>query len=283
MVTIRTRLFEKLRGKLKVLRQAGTCPPQAASEVVGLLGFMAVGTPSRLLRAAQSAFRRRMRGDGPTGPAGRWAWTPDLERGAALAEVVVNGVSFSRDVWLSPSQYARLAVASDARADDSAPPSLAVVVVDPVSGERWGIFASIPAALLALWGDPAALILVVEAVAPLLGLLARPGAFRGRDALWFIDNTGALAAHSAGGSREWATDRTAAVTAMVAHWLGFRAWWEFVASADNWADPPSRDGPSCAFCAARDIPIFEVPAAAWPWQSHDLAGLLAQAQVAAGT
>ena len=210
-VALRARLLTKFAGLAERLRRPGQlCRPRLASEVVGLLGFLAVGCATRVLRAAQSPFRRRLRQT--CGP-----WNVDAPMLAALrlADHILTGGTLERVVELYPRRGPPLVVASDARDDPGAPPSLALVVLDLASGDRWGLFAVAGGATLEVWRQAGSMIDVAECAPPAVAFYLMGSAFRGRDVYWYIDNTGALAAHVSGGSAEPACDAACGMTKLL--------------------------------------------------------------------
>ena len=72
---------------------------------------------SRLLRAGQSALRRRMYADSPP-----WHLTSFIEEDLDFIDLAL-GLDFRRVIDVFPKRRPPLVVASDARDDESAPPS----------------------------------------------------------------------------------------------------------------------------------------------------------------
>ena len=85
-----------------------------------------------------------------------------------------------------------------------------------------------------------------EALGPLLAMWSMPELFRGRRALFFIDNTAALSAMVHGTASKPDMSRIANAFHLVCTALRCSVWFEFVKSEANIADLPSRllyDGP----------------------------------------
>ena len=133
-----------------------------------------------------------------------------------------------------------LVVASDGRQDEKAPPSIAVLVADPGTGERWGVCATIPAELEATWQCSEHSMALVEQVAVMLGLLELPGPLREMEVIWFEDNSSVLSGLVRGGSSHEVLDAGFASIHMLLAALGTRCWFEWVKSKANWSDEASR-------------------------------------------
>ena len=95
-------------------------------------------------------------------------------------------------------------IASDGRLDKSAPTSIA--------GRPSALLASIPSDLINRWSHEEQYIDHVEQAALVLAILDERAFLRGRDAIWFIDNTVALSAIIKGSSSEPDIARAAAAT-----------------------------------------------------------------------
>jgi len=215
-----------------------------------LLGFAGVAIWGRLARACAAAIR-----DAAAGPAATPV-TDDLARALDFVEVLL-GLNYQRIVSLRPPTAPPLVIASDARADEHGPPSLAVLLWDPVDDARLGLFLVLGPDVLRAWGDLAQPIAVAEGAAVPAAQTAWPQRLAGRDVWWWIDNAVALAAFTKGGSKEAALDRAAAAVGLLNHRSHTRMWFEFVASADNWADEASRLGPAGPWAARRNSVFTE--------------------------
>ena len=91
---------------------------------------------------------------------------------------------------------------------------------------------------------------LAEALACLLGPYNFPESFSGRDVIHFIDNMGALAGCITGGSSVPDANCIYQLHALKLAELGCRYWAEFVESAANLADEPSRSGADCPSAAS---------------------------------
>ena len=81
-----------------------------------------------------------------------------------------------------------------------------------------------------------------ELYAAPLTAFSLPDLLRGRDVLWFIDNTSAEAALVKAGSPTESMCALALAAMAALAGLGTRPWFDHVPSADNSADPLSRGG-----------------------------------------
>ena len=79
-----------------------------------------------------------------------------------------------------------------------------------------------------------------EAVAPVVAVLSDPDAFRDREVVHYIDNSGALFGLGKGASRDVPTARLVHVFHALAAALGMLVWFSYVPSKANVADLPSR-------------------------------------------
>ena len=159
-----------------------------------------------------------------------------------------------------------LVVASDGRLDDSAPPSVAVLVFDPVTGTRQGVVAVLSGELLSAWGgDRETFICRVEQAAVLLGLLTWPALFASRDAYWFEDNSVVLSGLCRGGSRTALLDQGVAVVHLLLARLRARVWFEYVESHANWSDGASRLLLLGPWSAHHGFQLVTGDVPSWPW------------------
>jgi len=77
-------------------------------------------------------------------------------------------------------------------------------------------------------------------LAAVLAYSSRPGQFKDRDVIHFIDNTGALVGIAKGYSRDIDSARLVHFFHSIACAIGVNAWFEYVASGANISDLPSR-------------------------------------------
>ena len=94
--------------------------------------------------------------------------------------------------------------------------------------------------LITRWSVQEQYIALVELAAPVTGVFHCNQAFRGRDIVWFIDNSAALACLVKGGSPSADMDRGTAAIHLALASLHCRVWFEYVESDSNWSDTASR-------------------------------------------
>ena len=87
---------------------------------------------------------------------------------------------------------------------------------------------------------------------------------RGRQILWYVDNTVALHSLVKGTSNDPAVARTVHAVHMCAFRYGSRVWWEYVESNSNWSDGISRYGPKDVFAKRHNFVIVEMSIPEWP-------------------
>ena len=98
----------------------------------------------------------------------------------------------------------------------------------------------VPEDILAAWGEGKTKIGQAEALAPVVALLADPEAFRDREVVSYIDNTGVLFGYAKGCSRDVPTARLVHTFHAMSAALGAQVWFSYVPSKANLADLPSR-------------------------------------------
>ena len=103
-------------------------------------------------------------------------------------------VPMPRLVSISSTRQPPLAVASDGRLDGSGPPSIATLIVDPVSKSRVALLATVPDELTRVWDAGDHIIGLVEQSAVVLGICGFPDRSRHRDCIWYEDNSVVLRA-----------------------------------------------------------------------------------------
>ena len=103
------------------------------------------------------------------------------------------------------------------------------------------VSATVPRWVFDCWRVREQYIGPLETIAPLIALLSAPEAFRDRDVVLFIDNTGALFGLGKGDCREADSARIIHLFHVAAAALRARVWVEHVATGANLADMPSRD------------------------------------------
>ena len=104
--------------------------------------------------------------------------------------------------------------------------------------DEWGY----PADRLEMGGNPIA---ICEASMVLLGMVAFAEQMKGRQVLWFVDNTVALHSFVKGSSRCPFVSRTVSLFHFMAFRMNTQVWFEYVRSEANWADGISRELGEC--------------------------------------
>ena len=251
--------IEKLVAALIAVRDADELTPEAASRLRGKLEWTSSTAFRGLGRAALSAFTARQYDD-----------SGDLTLGSALRE----SIAFFLDV-LAVVQGCRvfvrrarrrvrpLVVWTDASYSAGVGGRVGVVVYDPAlpTGRRWRVAgADVPAAVLSQFRRREQYIGQLEALAGVVPYTSLPDVFRGRDAIHFVDNTGALSALTRGTSSDIDTARLAFALSTIRFSLRVNTWFMYVPSKANIADLPSR-GEMAQELASRRARTFEI---VWP-------------------
>ena len=141
---------------------------------------------------------------------------------------------------------------TDAMYDPGKSPAgmVGVVVYDPEDQgrrpsekpSRWRYAsAGVPLELLAKFRPREQYVGQLEVLAGVAAFTSRPEQFRGRDVIHFIDNSGALVGLAKGYSRDVDSARLISVFHTMNAALRANVWFEYVASAANIADLPSRN------------------------------------------
>ena len=133
-------------------------------------------------------------------------------------------------------------------------------LVGPVHSGWKHASSEVPPELLAAWGDKETKITQAEAVAPVVAVLSDPDAFRDREVVHYIDNSGALFGLGKGASRDVPTARLVHVFHALAAALGMLVWFSYVPSKANVADLPSR----LEFALLKEMGSQEVRELRWP-------------------
>ena len=124
----------------------GQLTPGDASKLRGLLQFMSHAVWLGVGRAPMRPLKQRQYIDVPP-----WSLSNSLVRSLEFFLAVLQERP-RRSVPLLPRAEPMVVIASDARADDSGPPSGGYVLFDTADGGRAGGFCEFPRSLLAMWG-----------------------------------------------------------------------------------------------------------------------------------
>ena len=122
------------------------------------------------------------------------------------------------------------------------PAQIGVVIYDPLDSEsKWRhASADVPNWLMAKFADKVQYIGVLETLGGVVAYSSRPSQFAGRDVIHFVDNVGSLVGLAKGYSRDLDSSRLVHVFHAIAAATCTNVWFEYVPSAANIADLPSR-------------------------------------------
>ena len=128
-------------------------------------------------------------------------------------------------------------------AGSEVPARIGVVIYDPLDPEaKWRhASASVPAWLMAKFAKREQYIGVLETLAGVAAYTSRPRQFKDRDVIHFVDNVGSLVGLAKGYSRDLDSGRLVHIFHAIAAASSTNVWFEYVPSAANIADLPSRD------------------------------------------
>ena len=219
--------------------RAGQLRRGECSSLVGKLEFTVASGYMRLGRAAVSALRHHQFNSGERG-----RFEPGGECAGALSFLVaLLPLLRPRTFRLRGRARVPIVVYSDAMYEPGQPPRVGFLVYDPERSVRWSYASAIvPDAIMASWRERKQYITQLEVLAALLPYTTSPELFRHRHVIHFVDNSGAASILVKGTSRDADASRLAHVFHAVAAALQTIVWWEYVPSAANVADLPSRDG-----------------------------------------
>ena len=219
----------------------GKCEYLHASAVAGKLGRAAVGMLRRW-DVARRASKRRPGGGGSADDGTDW---DELARQAltfllkVLPRLPPRVFRFRRG-RKGPKP---IILYTDAMYEEKAavPAKIGVAQYDAERSRKWRhLEAAVPRWLFAHWRVRQQYITVLEVLAPLVAFLSDPEAYRGRDVILFIDNSGALFGIGKGDCRDADCARLILILHAACAALRVRLWVEHVATGANLADMPSR-------------------------------------------
>jgi len=170
-----------------------------------------------------------------------------------------------REVLLRRDPTPPLVIASDGRQDNTSPPSIAALLLDPSTGQKIAIAAVIGPELMKVWGDTEHCIALVEQAAIILGIIRFREVLRGRSLLWFEDNSVVLSGLVKGSSGHPLLDAGAATIHLMLAALEARAWFEYVESDANWSDGASRLLAADPWAKANGFAVEMGSVPTWPW------------------
>jgi hypothetical protein len=256
----RERLTEKLVEMADSILDNKSCTPAEASKLRGTSGFYMTGQFGKVGRGGQHALVQRQYADSPP-----WDTSFFLERSVVYLRQVAQ-LRLYREIKLFGPARPPLVVASDGRLDDSRPPSIAVLIVDPESGRRVAWVAYIPPQLVDRWENISdRYIALVEQAALIMGLQMASEMFRGRDFVWYEDNSVVLSGLVKGANHGAELDAGCATIHLGFAKIGARGWYEYVESAANWADGASRVLHEDPFLREHGFETYTGQVPLWPW------------------
>ena len=236
----RPRLIEKATNMAQTALNEKFLLPTVAGKLNGMLTFTETGTFGRIGKAVTRPLRQREHHDKPP-----WQTSNAIERALDMLLVFFK-TEPQRELCISRSSNPPLLVASDARFD-SGSVSGAYLVVDTITGARWGAVMTFGIEDLECFGftcddiaQGANPIAPCEAAMVAVAALELAAHRHGRDVLHLVDNTAALFSFIKGGSNQAAIDRCCHIVHMSIFHLRSNIWFEYVASCDNWSDDASR-------------------------------------------
>ena len=259
--TPRPKLVEKAAKIIGDSLGQDSCTPASASKLRGILGFLFNGAYGRIGRGGQQALLQRQYVD--TAP---FSLSRTLRRSLQFMEGLLQ-VLPPRRVPLGMATTKPLVIASDGRQDSKGPPSISAVIIDIENGVRKAFVAVCPGALCARWETSDQCIALVEQAAIVMGLLAAPAMFIGRDVYWFEDNASVLAGVIKCSSREAELDAGLASIHTILAALQTRVWFEWVESKANWADGSSRLLEADPWVQKHGFEVARAGVPTWPWEA----------------
>jgi hypothetical protein len=252
-------LCTKLQGLITGHQLSDSMTPAESSKFRGVAGFMAQAMFGRIGRAAMGPFKKRQYSDQAP-----WQLSWQLIHALEFCSVLLRETPY-REVWIRASAVHPLIIASDAQAEPGTQPTGGAVLVDPVSGFCSAICFVFTQELLELWdyppqrlqegGNPIAL---CEAAAIPIAIMHFGNQCRGRDVVWFVDNTAALHSMVKGCGSNAALDRSVYLTHLTAYRRSVGLWFEYVDSESNWSDGVSRELENDKWCRSHCIPVRRI-------------------------
>jgi hypothetical protein len=256
----RERLRNKIDTFISELLQSQRCTPAEAGKTLGMTGFAMTGYFGRVARAGQHALLQRQHWDSEP-----WHLSHSLERSLIFARQLA-ALPLERHVSIWPARIPTVIIASDGRQDESGPPSVSVLLVDVLFGIRLAWVALLPVELCERWSRSSEhYIALIEQAAVVMGLILAADYIRGRDVIWYEDNSAALSSLIKGASGNSELDCGCAVAHLSMALLRARVWFEYIESQANWADGASRLLESDPFLHREQFVTVRTQVPSWPW------------------
>jgi len=255
----RDRLKEKCQDILMDRLVADTCTPAEAKKITGTLGFEFTGYYGKVGRGGQHALIQRQYSDRAP-----WALSKSLRKSLRYL-YDLQSCNLHREVSLYRPNRKPIVIASDGRLDETAPPSIGVVLVDPEDGAREAVVGYVPDVLVQKWSVKEQYIALVEQSAIALGIDTFKHRLRNRDVIWFEDNAVVLSGMVKGRCHCPEVDDAMAALHLAFAMLRTRVWYEYVESDANWSDGPSRELSANEWLVQEGFSVHTTDAPAWPW------------------
>ena len=144
-------------------------------------------------------------------------------------------------------------------------------MVDVAKGIKKAVVGEILPELIAYWSKHEQYIALVEQGAVALGLHDFRDELRGRDIVWFEDNSVVLSGLVKGSNRGEELDNGMAALHLAFAAIKARVWSEYVESKANWSDGPSRELLNNAWLKEHGFSVHARNVPRWPWalQPHE--------------
>ncbi len=212
------RLVVKVENMFAEALRADKLTPGTASKLRGVLGFLARELWGRVARGGMKPLIQREFLDAPP-----WNLSLALMRSFEFHTSLLQ-MGADREMKLGRSSLAPIVVASDGMFDERLGGRIASLFAD--RDKRWGYCSALPQDLLDQWDYKINPIQKIEGFAVFHGLITAWDDIVGRDLVWFIDNSSALAATVKGSTKDVDLD----IMVQTIYFLAFagrvRIWWE---------------------------------------------------------
>ena len=246
----RERLEHKLMDLITTARKTCRLMPGTAAKLYGIANFFEQGIYGRVGCGGLAAIKERQ-----------------YERGSCLSSAILASFEVleaviksrpSRAFEVLPATPLRFCVASDAALEIPLQGTGGFVIVwmSPSGQSREAFVADIPPQIYNLWTPGEKKIAQLELIMVLYGLITRPGHFRNRRGIWFIDNTAALMSLIRGRSDSPDLEHMSRMIHVALYSLNCWIFWEWIPSKSNWADAISRMGAEDPWLKVRHFDIF---------------------------
>ena len=142
---------------------------------------------------------------------------------------------------------------------------MATLVYDPEKESREGFCGVLSSDLISRWSVQEQYIALVELAAPVTGVFQCSQTFQGRDVVWLMGNSAALACLVKGGSPSADMDGGFAAVHLALAFLHCRIWFEYVESDSNWSDTASRELFADRWSQDNQLTLSKATVPSWVW------------------